>query len=432
MRHGLRNTVVGSILLSIATVAFAGQAVELRLKDGSRWRGELSEYVELTILQNGVEVPVTGRLIKAAEWFLTIETDVAGELRNKTIFKNDILKIRTLGSDDAGASLDLPRRRPDTTGRAKEAGAVIDPDQPGVIVLPLKKMVGVEFRHEEMEKVAEEADKYGPGQIIVLLIDSGGGSVVEMETIHKTLSDIKQRHRLVAWIKQAISAACATAMHCDEIYFMTEGTAGAMTAFNSATGQAWKGKELKEWMRRAGDWMEQGGRSRYIAEAMIHAPRELSYDKDPDTGKVTFYNDLSGEVILSDAEHNLVFNASLALDCGFSDGTADTEEDLAKLLDLPAWHEKTDFGREISEKWVDMVEMAQRECRRLNAQLTYLGTGSGDQVEIIGKRIKIFEKMIQWQDRAPNAVRGMVPPKEQLKREIKDLRKQLADMKKRR
>ena len=40
--------------------------------------------------------------------------------------------------------------------------------------------------------------------------------------------------------------------------------------------------------------------------------------------------------------------------------------------------------------------------------------------------------MIKWQDRAPNAVRGMVPPKDQLKREIKDLRKQLADMKKRR
>jgi hypothetical protein len=68
-------------------------------------------------------------------------------------------------------------------------------------------------------------------------------------------------------------------MHCDEIYFMTEGTAGAMTAFNSATGQAWKDEELEEWMRRAGEWMEQGGRSRYIAEAMIHAPSLLSYDK---------------------------------------------------------------------------------------------------------------------------------------------------------
>jgi hypothetical protein len=236
-----------------------------------------------------------------------------------------------------------------------------------------------------------------------------------METIHKTLSDIKQRHRLVAWIKQAISAACATAMHCDEIYFMTEGTAGAMTAFNSATGQAWKDKELEEWMRRAGEWMEQGGRSRYIAEAMIHAPSLLSYDKDPDTGEVTFYNDLSGEVVLSDAEHNLVFNASLARECGFSDGTADTEEQLAKLMDLPAWHEKTDYGRVISERWLDTVETAQSACRRLNARLTYLGTGSGSQVEIIGKRIQIFEEMIKWQDRAPNAVRGMVPPKEQLR-----------------
>ena len=432
MRHGLRNTVVCSILLSIATAAFAGEMVELRLKDGSRWRGELSQYVELTILQNGIEVPVTGRLVKAAEWFLTVETDHAGKLRNKTIFKNDILKIRTLGGDASDSSADPARWRPASTDSVKEKAAVVDPNQPGVIVLPLKKMVGVQFRHEEMEKVAEEADKYGPGQIIVLLIDSGGGSVIEMETIHKTLSDIKRRHRLVAWIKQAISAACATAMHCDEIYFMTEGTAGAMTAFNSATGQAWKDEELKEWMRRAGDWMEQGGRSRYIAEAMIHAPMLLSYDKDPDTGEVTFHNDLSGEIILSDGEHNLVFNASGALDCGFSDGTADTEEQLAALMDLPAWHEKTDYGRVISERWLETVESAQSECRRLNARLSYLGTGSGDQIEIIGKRIQIFEQMIKWQDRAPNAVQGMVPPKAQLKREIKDLRKQLADMKKRR
>ncbi|MHC4420357.1 MAG: Clp protease/crotonase-like domain-containing protein, partial [Planctomycetota bacterium] len=299
----------------------------------------------------------------------------------------------------------------------------------GVFVLPLKKMVGLEFRHEEMEELAKEADKYGDGQIIVLLIDSGGGSVVEMEKIHETLSEIKQRHRLVAWIKQAISAACSTAMHCDEIYFMTEGTAGAMTAFNSATGQAWKGEELKEWMRRAGDWMEQGGRSRYIAEAMIHSPRLLSYDKDPDTGEVTFYNDLSGEVVLSDDGKNLVFNASLALDCGFSDGTADTEEHLAALLDLPAWHEKSDYGRKISEDWCELVEKGREECARLRARLGYLGTGSGDPVVIIGKRIQIFEQMIRWQEKVPNMGCSGTST-EQLKREIKELRKQLSDMKK--
>ena len=66
MRHGLRNTLVCSTLLSIATVAFAGQMVELRLKDGSRWRGELTQYIELTILQNGVEIPMTGRPSKTS------------------------------------------------------------------------------------------------------------------------------------------------------------------------------------------------------------------------------------------------------------------------------------------------------------------------------------------------------------------------------
>jgi hypothetical protein len=429
MRYGLRYTLVTGLLLTIAAVAFAGQTVELRLKDGSRWKGELDQYVELTINQAGVEVPVTGRLVRAAEWFITVETEFSGELRNKTIFKNDILEIRTLGSDDDTASLKRTRTTPATVGTDEETPEVTDPDQPGVIVLPLKKMVGPYFRHQEMEKVAEEADKFGSGQIIVLIIDSGGGSVVEMEKIHRTLTEIKKRHRLVAWIKQAISAACATAMHCDEIYFMTEGTAGAMTAFNSATGQSWQDEELEEWMRRAGDWMEQGGRSRYIAEAMIHAPILLSYDRDEETGKVTFYNDLSGEFDLSGEEENLVFNASNALHCGFSDGTADTEEDLAKLLDLPKWHEKTDYGRKISEEWIELVDKAQADCARLRARLSYLGTGSGDPVVIIGKRIQIFEKMIRWQERVPSMGCSGYST-EQLRREIRELRKQLADMKK--
>jgi hypothetical protein len=162
---------------------------------------------------------------------------------------------------------------------------------------------------------------------------------------------------------------------------------------------------------------------------MIHAPMMVSYDKDPDTGEVTFYNDLSGEYVLSDEESNLVFNASLALHCGFSDGTADTEEELAKLLDLPEWNEKSDYGRKISQEWLDTCEKAQNEVRRLWAQLGYKGSGSGDPVEMMGIRIKILEKVIRWQERAPECVGG-VPPKEQLEREIKDLRKQLSDMKK--
>lgn len=213
MKHSLSSILAGSLLLSIATVAFAGQTIEIRLRDGSRWKGELQDQIELTYRQHGVEIKATGRLMRTADYFITVETDVAGEVRSKTIFKDDIIKLSSSGGGEAvmdikGARPAHAREKTDT----KPGDPKSDRVMPGVFVLPLKGQVGLMLRHDEMEKIAEEADKYGPGQIIVLVVDSGGGAVTEMEKIHDTLTDIKRRHRLVAWIKQAISAACATAM----------------------------------------------------------------------------------------------------------------------------------------------------------------------------------------------------------------------------
>ncbi len=425
MTNFLRNIVVGLVVGCIAAVAVGGDAVEIRLTDGSRWRGQVSDQVQVTVREQGIEVRMQGRLVVAAEWFITLETDLAGELRRKTIFKGDILSIRTIDGPEALGKIDDKTTRPKRgSHRAVETG---DANQPGVFVLPLKKTVGTYIRHEEMEAIAEEADTYGPGQIIVLILDTPGGSVTEMEKIHEVLMKIKKRHRLVAWIKEAISAGCAIAMHCDEIYFMKEGSAGAMTAYSGQT--ALKGEQLQDWLRRAGDWAEAGGRKRYIAEAMIKASKLLSYDVDPDTGERTFYPDLSGEFVLSDEVNNLVFTATQAVHSGFADGIADTEEELAKLLDLPRWHESSDYGRKIAKKWYDTVKLAERELPLLQARLRYAGSGSGDQVVILGKRIKILQEVIRWHDRAPNMMRG-APSKQELQREIKELRKQLADLKK--
>jgi len=439
MTHRLRNTLIGCLMASITAVALAGGTVDLRLRDGSHWKGHLDDQVSLVYLKNGVETRSTGKLIKATDYYIQIETTVGGEAKAQTIFRDDILKITAAsepaatagrpGGDAAVAGAATTTPAPGASSGSKPAAA---DNSPGVFVLPLREMVGLYFRHNEIEAVAEEADKYGPGQIIVLVIDSGGGAVTEMETIHATLTEIKKRHRVVAWIKKAISAACATAIHCDEIYFMTHGTAGAMTAFNGATGEAFKGKELEDWMRRAGDWMETNGRSRYIAEAMIHAPALLSYDKDPETGKVTFYNDLNGEFRLSGPEENLVFSSSTALHCGFSDGTADTEAELAKLLDLPEWREKSTYGREIAEDWFNTVETAQEKVRLLSQRLEYAGTGSGDPVVILGKRIQIFKEFVRWNQRLGETAAFLgLPPKDVLEREIAEMQRQLAAMKRR-
>lgn len=430
MNRRLGSLLVCFVLLAFVAAAQAGDSVVIRLKDGSRWRGDLNDAVSLTYFNQGIEVPFQGKLVKVEELYIVVEGDVAGVVKRRTIFRGDVATMKTLSGDEANDVLEAARTtRPKPEERSEAISDAGDTSQPGVFVMPLTGTVGLEFRHEDMEAMAEHADEYGPGQIIVFEIQSGGGLVTEMEQIHITLSEIRKRHRLIAWIKEAISAACATAIHCDEIYFMTEGAAGSMTAFGG--GVSWQGEELQRWLQTAGEWMELGGRSKYIAQVMIHSPLELSYDKDPDTGEVTFYPDMSGEFPLSGKGENLTFNSSNALHCGFADGIADTTDELAVLLDLPKWHEIDDFGRKLHEDWVATVKRAQEEIPRLAARMNYQGTGSGDPIQILGNQLKIYRELLRWWDRCPNACALMgVPPKEQLERIIDQLKFQLAQMRK--
>lgn len=444
MHMTFRSILAVALALTISAAAFA--AVEIRLKDGSRWRGELNQNVELRITERSVETAITGKLLRDEPLYIIIEGNILGQMRQKTILKSDIVSMKTVGGGEAAPSAPSAPVAPTATPGTSTPSATPTPAPSStttseiprgpdgrplaVFYLPLAGMVGLEFRHQEIAAIGKEADKFGPGQIIVFMIESGGGRVDETEVIHKTMVDLRKRHRLVAWIKEAISAACATALHCDEIYFMTEGAAGSMTAF--AGTQSWQGKELDLWLQTAGDWAELGGRSRYIAEAMIHAPKLLSYDKDPITGEVTWYNTLQGEFKLSDAKTNLTFNASNALHCGFSDGTADTTEELAKLLDLPRWVEIGD-GRNIGERWAKVVKQANTELPKLVRQYGYKGASNPDPAVTIGTRIGILQDLIRWWDRCPNCCEmAGLPPKQFLQREIEELRKRLADMRRNR
>jgi hypothetical protein len=356
--------------LMLTTFASAGQ-VEVKLKDGSRWRGEINDTVQLQIQQQGVSVPMEGKVVKVEKDYIVVDGTYAGQAMKKTIFKTDIVTMKTT-SAAATADATTPEASADASKPSVTTDIVAgkyDKNAVGVFVLPMKGMVGEGFRSDEIKRLAEHCDQYGPGQIIVLEIESGGGLGIEMEKIHLTIAEIRKRHRVVAWIKEAISAAAATASNCNEIYFYTTGTLGAMTGF--AGGVSLQGEELQKWLTSAGNWMESGGRSRYIAEAMIDDEKLLSYDKDLATGEVTWHNDKSGAVVLSDEKTNLVFTATTATDSKFADGIADTPEQLAKLLNMPKWNEKDDYGRKISKEWLDLVDQAKEELPLLAARYQY-------------------------------------------------------------
>ena len=406
--------------LAVVATALAAPSIEIRLKNGSAWRGELKDVVQVKFVEQNIEIQMTGRLVDATKYYIKID----GELGTKTIFNGDIRSMRTLTADDVSVAA---RTSKTTRVATREEGIATPNDARGVFVLPMSGEVGLTFRHEQIEKMAKHADQFGPGQIIILLMDSHGGGL-EMEKVHNTIMKVKKRHRVIAWIQTAISAAAASAIACDEIYFMTDGTLGAMTGYSGKT--ALKDEELEAWLKTAGQWMENGGRYLYIAHAMIHAPSLLSYDKDAGTGEVIWHNDLSGEHVLSDEESNLVFTSGVATDCGFADGIADTGKELAELLDLGEWREIDTYGRSIAKDWQDTVKKAEEEIPRLIARRDMV---AGTPEQRIGALIRIDEALIKWIDRAPAIAERMIPvTKDFLEREIRELRKQLADLRKRR
>ena len=417
------------LVLLTGSVAF-GDRVRINLEDGSRWRGEIGQEISVVYSSGQGKKVAVGKLAKATDLFLQI-SDVQGAEDGAPI---TILVARVISISEPGQSTPSPavdgqndtENEPVLTDAASEPASGEKSNSKGVFVLPLSGTVGVEFRSDEIRKMAEEADKRGHGQIIVMHIDSGGGSLFEYDIIAEQMEDIKKRHRVVAWIKSAISASAATAMCCHEIYFQTGGTLGAATGFNGATGVSITGQPLQDWINRLAEVTANGNRSAYIGPAMIDHRYSLSYSRDPETGDVTWYNDLSGDVSLSTPGKNLVFNVTTAIDSGFADGRADTVDELAENLEIDQWVEISDYGRELHDNWLETIEKCTRDLKTLQRD-TQIKSFPNEAARI-GWLIERNKKYIRWLDRCPPVARNIGRTKEDLERENKYLQKQLRDM----
>ncbi|MFM7052229.1 MAG: hypothetical protein ACKOYN_08875 [Planctomycetota bacterium] len=426
---------LATLALSLA-MALPAFAADVKLSNGSIWKGDVGAKVRATFMQAGKETVIEGTVVKAESGLVVIETTEGGRTAKRTILSLDLRKLETLTAAAApGTAPAVARTAAQASGDSagsKEASSTM----PHIFVLPMSGMVGTGMRHNEIEAVAKEADKYGPGQIIVLLIDSGGGLVIEGDKIHATMKEVKKRHRVVAWIKRAISAAAFTALHCDEIYFMRVGALGSITMFSGTT--AISGPELDAWLEKVGEASRIGGREPIVGQAMVTNPIECSYDRDED-GNITWYKTMQGEFDLSDSKENLTLNADNALHCKFSDGTADTVEELATLLQLKQWKEESGTGRKISENWNRLLAQCVEQKQRLYND--YQNPGGLDNSAVLGNRIKTLTEIIKWYEKCypgmvyeqpnfpPSDTEGEAP--EEMKRELARLKKDLGDMKKR-
>lgn len=440
-----------SILLvmvaAFAIVAPATADVELRLRTGATWRGDIGDTVRVVYTERGVEIEHTGEVtfVSTSPMYITIKTEIAGKVREKTIFGADIKKLEDAAKevvDPAGGSgpESSDRYRPKTK-RLVPGSNLGNDDVPrddlgrpiGVFVLPLEGGVGQEFRHDEIVELTAYIDKnYGPGQTIVLYINSNGGLVIESFDIAEAIFEARKRHRVVAWVDKAISAGCMTAMSCYEIYFRSAATAGSVTTVRGTQSVQ---TDLERIVEGFVEVAEKSGYSEHIARSMKLNRFMCSYDKDPETGEVTFYGDLRGEFDLSTDEQNLAFNSTNAEHSGFSKGTADTGPELAKLMGIPKWVEIDDYGRTIAKEWAEEYKRLQEDFADIQYELQFKNQqGGSSQLVVMNTQLQAMKKIVRYYDRHPRLTwltfGGASPEdgKEAWERQIEELQRAIARM----
>ena len=429
-----RGCIAACIVSAVAlTIAPSARAADIKISDGTVVKVDAGNSVRVLLTASASALAVNpskpaaapsasvveGKILRvnADDKSITVTAIVAGKPTDRVIKWSSIKSISIVGSSAAADS---------KTGTAIAAAP---PAKRTIFIMPWEGTVGEGARHDEIEAIGKEADKIGPHQIIILEVISPGGLVTEGDEIDATLMDLKKRHRVIAWIKEAISAAAFTSLHCDEIYFQRVGTLGAITMF--AGTKSIEGAELDAWQKKVGDVTEVGGRNRWVGEAMVTNAPLLSYDRD-ENGNIKWYNTLEGKYPLSDAIQNLTLNADIAMHCKFADGIANNPDELIALLHL----NKEDVvispvGYKIHKDWQALLE----DCKEQKPKIIRdaMNPAGSDNVAQIGSQIKAIKQLILWWDKCAPCMQldgPQVPPKEELEKQLKQLRKQLGEIQK--
>jgi len=436
MKHIVLGLGIAAILL-VAPASLAQDAptaVRIELQD-SVWRGQTGQQIRVVYRVRGMRRTLEGTLARYSDGWL--EMTGPGGKRLSPVFSADIVSIEQIGGSPDPST---PAATPDGGTSSDEAAgpdgrADADTPEDGEVdmsirpsfFLPLTGGVGGEFRPEEIEAITAQADELGPGQTIVLEINSGGGYVAEWAMIRDAIYEAQKRHRVVAWVLDGTSAAASTSLCCDVIVMKSRGHFGSITtlaggpslptAMQIVSARTYLEPVLRKSGRspKLGIPFKTGDAGKYSM---------LSYTKDPDTGDVTWYQSLEGEVICNDPaqpDDVLGFTSEEAIACGLAIGPADTKEELGMVLDQGGWRE-VGTGQKLHEKWNDLVLQCEKSITLAKRELGKLPNGE----EGLRKRIKIYEQWIRWWERAANVCMGeRIPSKKQLQQLVIVLKEQL-------
>lgn len=206
--------------------------------------------------------------------------------------------------------------------------------------------------------------------IVVLIVDSGGGYTAETRPLSDAIHEEMKKHfRVVVWVESAISAASFISFNAEEIYMRPEGHIGGTVQYVMGQGgaKASEGRDLLL-VLELGELISKRGRRDPLIMRAMQTTNLLTADVNERTGEVKFYDGEGGKHVVSPEGENLTLNAIDALFYGISKGTAATKDELARLMGLNEWVEVGHVADEIQVRFRDNVKTAEVRTNEILAK----------------------------------------------------------------
>lgn len=376
MKTLITTLMIPALLVLAMMTASTALADSVYLKDGRVLEGEIS---------------------REGDSFIMLKTSI-GDIENVEFIGKD--KISRIVRDSAPIE-DLADEAIDKAADdAHEETASVSEGATRIAFLRLgwlpEDTVGPYINTDALERSVEELE--GKADVLVLWIDTGGGSVAETQKLVDYIEhEIKPKFRLVGWVKRAISGGSFTMHPMEEIYFMPETSYGGSVAFStdsSGKATAVKGAGLER-MLEFGELASSYGHHEPLLMRAMQIRIDLSYDLDED-GVAHFREDREGKYILNTDDKILTLNSDTAMKIGFAKGVASTKEELVKLMGYNEWVE---VGQDVDaeqQRFRDNMKKAETELLKASRNFqTAMSNGN------VARAQKFLSDMRSWSKRAP-------------------------------
>ena len=334
---------VAGMLAAVAVLAAAPLAADTLTKtDGTVYRGRILR-----------ETPAT----------VEMEVEKYGA---KFTMKVPRLQIRSIvRGEDKPAALDPVDRKPAAT-RDDDTGAAV-----AYYPLPVMGRLGEETQAELFATALDDALANKP-DVIVLYVNSTGGSVAEADRITKLLARARAKAkgvRFAAYVRHAQAAAAAVALWCPDICMDPKGRLlAAETPTDDPDVQLDDAVSINAGIAQAA---KAGGHAELLIRGLTDPDLALAVTTD-ENGKPLVKEGLAGRP-LTDKGKPLILTGQKAVEAGLAKGLADTVHGMKRPLGIPRWKKINGKGWAIlarhAVKYRAEAEKAKLEKRRAEAKL---------------------------------------------------------------